>query len=218
MELWKEFAPYYDISNKGTVRSRRWSPARILKQRRTRNGYMQVRIKLNGETVPFSIHRLVAEIFVPNPDNKPQVNHCNGIKTDNRAENLEWCTASENKLHAVSTGLQHILQGEKCPWAKLTDAQALYIRNNPDEMTQAQLAKKFNVSRTTICNIQRGERRKSAGGVARDKIEVRLPNNVRDEIRRLYKRSIRGCGAFSLAKKFGVSKTTIQRILRETTT
>ena len=215
MELWKEFASYYDISNKGTVRSRRWCPTRILKQKRKSNGYMCVRISINGKTMTFSVHRLVAQAFIPNPDDKPQVNHINGIKTDNRAENLEWVTASENKLHAVATGLQHNLQGEKCPWAKLTDTQSLYIRNNPDGMTLTQLANKFGVSTSTISEIQRGKKRKSAGGVARDRIEVRLPNNVRDEIRRLYKRDVRGCGAFSLAKKFGISKTTVQRILKE---
>src|SRR5699024_1348986 len=67
----------------------------------------------------FPVHRLVAMAFIPNPDNKPQVNHINGNKKDNCVKNLEWCTSSENNLHAYKTGIN---KGSK-PWLGKTGFQ-----------------------------------------------------------------------------------------------
>jgi len=80
-----------------------------------KNGYSNIRLR----KTPFKIHRLIAETFIPNPENKPCVNHKNGIKTDNRIENLEWCTYSENSYHALSTGLRIPATGERHPKSKL---------------------------------------------------------------------------------------------------
>lgn len=71
----------------------------------TYKGYYRIGMRKYGKQKHYSVHRIIAQTFIPNPDNKPIVNHINGIKTDNRVENLEWVTASENQLHAYKTGL-----------------------------------------------------------------------------------------------------------------
>lgn len=96
METFKKIEEFsnYSVSNLGNVRNDK--TVRILKTYTKPSGYMQV--QLGRKTIPQYIHRLVAKAFIPNNDNKPQVNHKNGIKCDNKVENLEWVTASENDL------------------------------------------------------------------------------------------------------------------------
>lgn len=72
----------------------------------TKRGYLTVTIKFSDGLKIKRVHRLVAEAFIPNPENKPDINHINGIKTDNRDVNLEWCTCSENQYHAFKLGLR----------------------------------------------------------------------------------------------------------------
>jgi len=86
---------------------------KILKQSINSHGYPCVTIKyLDGSQRVVAVHRLVACTFIPNPENKPQINHIDGVKTNNCVSNLEWCTARENLMHAFSSGLN---KGGK-PW------------------------------------------------------------------------------------------------------
>ncbi|MEN9701291.1 MAG: Listeria phage [Bacteroidota bacterium] len=95
--------PNYDIYNDGRIFSKRHN--KFLKPFKNHKGYLMVSVTNNKKCKHISVHRLVAINFIDNIENKPQVNHINGIKNDNRVENLEWVTASENSIHAHKNGL-----------------------------------------------------------------------------------------------------------------
>ncbi len=111
----------------------------VIKPQVNGKGYVRVSI---GKKLMF-VHRLVAELYVPNPDNKPQVNHKDGNKLNNNADNLEWVTNQENRDHAVKNGLH--LYGEKCLYAKLKQKDVDYIRQHT-EINSVEIAKMFNIS------------------------------------------------------------------------
>ena len=100
-EIWKDINGYeglYQISNFGNVKSlpRQGAKGKILKPSKINIGYLRVGLNKNGKCKRYLIHRLVAEAFLPNPDNKPCIDHINANKTDNRICNLQWVTHKEN--------------------------------------------------------------------------------------------------------------------------
>lgn len=123
MEIWRDIKDYpnYQVSNMGRVKSlnyKRTGKEKILKNSKNNSGYLYVCLTINKKEHNYRIHRLVASAFLPNPNNLPQVNHINEIKTDNRVENLEYCDSSYNINYGTRTEktqkpiLQFTLDGE----------------------------------------------------------------------------------------------------------
>lgn len=215
MEQWRKIFDGYFVSTLGNVESIKRGKRRRLKPSTKSNGYLQATLSIDGKTKCVGVHRLVAMAFLPNPDGKPQINHINGIKIDNRVENLEWVTPSENIRHAYATGLQVVRRDEDASVAKFTNEQVKFIRENPNHLTCKALAEIFGVAHTTISAIQLGYAYSSAGGTIRDRIDTRIPDDIREQIRAEYIPYKRGQGSHALAKKFGLGLTTIKTILHE---
>lgn len=123
MEIWQNvegFEGLYKVSSKGRIKSlgngkstdTRTKVERIMSQRVKSNGYMQSKLHKNGEQKHLLVHRVVAKAFLLNPENKPEVNHKDGDKTNNEVSNLEWSTSSENQKNAFAIGLQKARRGK----------------------------------------------------------------------------------------------------------
>lgn len=146
----------YSITPDGEVYS--WVSKKSLKPSIDRStGYRAVSLHKNKKSKTFIIARLVALTYLKKPLKKrSQVNHKNGIKTDDRVENLEWCTAKENQRHAFATGLNKGKKGEKNVRARLTNEKVKTIRELYKQGEfQINLAKKFKVCQTSISAIVR---------------------------------------------------------------
>ena len=128
MENWKDIKGYegfYQVSDLGRVKSlerdvyypngiiMRHMEEKILVQRLNKHGYAYINLCLNGKPKSITVHRLVAEAFIPNPENKPQVNHKDEVKTNNSVENLEWCDSAYNANYG--TRIQRCIQNHKYP-------------------------------------------------------------------------------------------------------
>jgi hypothetical protein len=139
--------PYY-VTEDGRV----FRNGRQLKFGIGKRGYCNIGLSIFNVLYYFLVHRLVAELYIPNPDNKPEVNHKNGIKSDNRVSNLEWNTRKENQQHSAKVLKNKV--GINNYQSKFTEEEIQYIRSNyiprHKEFSQNALSRKFNVNQKTI--------------------------------------------------------------------
>lgn len=176
-EVWKyvpEYEGYYQVSNEGCVRSvdrvvidkngreMKYSGGNLAIQF-NEYGYCKVVLAKNRKMKNFKVHKLVAEVFIPNADKKRYVNHKDGDKTNNTVPNLEWCTASENNKHAYDHGLKRPYNrkgvrvgGSKFNLTEVAEIQRQH-RDYGGPYGTMYLARKYRVHKDTITNLLKGK-------------------------------------------------------------
>lgn len=175
-EIWKDIEGYeglYQVSNYGKVKilpkfrnngtNGYVSKEKLMKQCKHNLGYLFVVLSKNGKYKHFYVHRLLTQAFIPNPDNKPHVNHIDGNKQNNSIDNLEWCTAKENVIHAFKTGLKVGKCLESCSNVKLSREDVLEIRAKyiPYKYNCTMLSKEYGVHKRYILSIVKNNMRKN---------------------------------------------------------
>lgn len=164
-EEWRDIVGYegdYQVSSDGRIRSfKHKKDGKLMSQFDDKDGYKEIALYKSDVETKRKMHRLVAQIFIPNPNNLPQVNHKNGRKDDNRATNLEWANSSHNMLHSF-----HVL-GHQSPDVNgikngrnklsLHDVNLIFHMYHCGERTFKEIASKFGVRSTVVANILNGK-------------------------------------------------------------
>lgn len=147
-----DFEGYFATREGLIVSTRRSEGGKILSYTVTKAGYIRIHF---GFHKPVFAHRLIAMTFIPNPDDRPQVNHIDGNKANNHVDNLEWVTAQQNVVHAVETGLRMTSQGPSHYKSKFNEEEVLNIRHlyATKKLTHRKIADLYGVDRDTITKI-----------------------------------------------------------------
>lgn len=159
------FEDRYEVTEDGKVISKerkaknQFSARQEVKQTFKKTGYLEVRLYDGKKTKAYLVHRLIAQHFIPNPENKRTVNHIDGNKLNNSVSNLEWATDSENQKHSLANGLSKVDLEQISKMNKsrrlFTDEEVACIRveHSTTEISLRALAKKYNVSYSTLRDI-----------------------------------------------------------------
>jgi hypothetical protein len=161
--MWTDIVGYegmYQVNKKGEVYSLK--SGRKLKPYTDSKGYKRVDLFNKGK-VNKKVHRLVAQAFIPNPKEYLQVNHINGVKGDNRVENLEWCNNSQNQRHSWSNGRKSKTKGESNGNSKLTKEVVIQIKDLSKTKSDLEISRELKVPRTTVYNITKNRTWKHIG-------------------------------------------------------
>lgn len=158
-EIWMKIKNYpkYMVSNIGRIKRVYIGMPEadtIRKPVFNKKGYYRIQIRNDEGGRIWFLHRIVAEAFIPNPDNKPYVNHINGIKSDNRVENIEWCTNQENQNHAWKNGLKDSQLGEKCNLSTTSEDDVRLVRLFHDTgKSISEISKTLSLSKRVVQSI-----------------------------------------------------------------
>lgn len=160
-EIWKDIEGYegiYQVSNLGRVKSLKHSKeGKLLKGRVTGKGYLSVVLFRNSVRKSNSIHRLVAQAFIPNPENKPEVNHIDEDKTNNNIDNLDWSTPKENSNHGTRN--DRIAETKSIP--------IIVININTGEVEEfygiSECARQLGLHKQNITSVLKGKRKQTGG-------------------------------------------------------
>jgi len=195
--------PYYYASKVGDIWSTKMNEVRRMALTPCPQGYLKIGLYIGSERHTLLVHRLVLSAWVGDskPD-KPECNHKNGVKTDNRLENLEWCSVSENQTHAVMTGLSKA--NKKTP----DTVREIRRKFHNGDISRHELAEEYEIHYDTVCKLLVGDRWKVVGGPrAESRKNAKLSDEDKAVIVKLYK-----TGDYTqkqLSQRFGCSTSTV---------
>lgn len=212
-EIWKaitipDFKGKYIVSESGRVKRKgyftkttgKWKPDKMMTlQVHKGKGYLRINLSKNGKTRSFYAHRLVGMYFVPNPENKPCINHKDGNKTNNHYSNLEWCTDAENNQHARELGL---FEGSN---SKIPKEQRKFIKENFFTIGRAKLAEMFGLTEEYVLSVAKV---KVNGTPHRKKTTPRYKKIIDTETGQIY-------NSEEVAAILGIKRKYVHRMLNE---